>query len=451
MNDIPLTKEMLQDLPIIDIHIHLPGTISPLTAWELGIRNKLITIFNNKDGTKEWKDGPVSLSTEDSYDNYSDIFIKKLGGVIELDKYGTPIDLRYNINEHDFKSFDRVMATVQGHRHPPGGIQTDEDLEFILEKYLEECLKHNIFYTEILQNIRISYQVYPHLPDEEARENLYRLFAKMSKVFEEKGVHVRFLQCFNKTKAASLNGNAQERAMESALWLKEAERVTPGVFVGIESAGHEKDRTGWPMYLKNGYDQVKEMGLGCEAHAGEGIGVEHMMDAIRTLPITRLAHGFQVIEDTACIKEVREREVVLVMAPLVNLKLGACIHATKDNNNQITPLCKSKGGEKTYITDLYKHPFFSLLRDHKLKINLCSDNPYMINTHLKEMIAALAGLHNADNREFDKDFQPLLANELLECCIVGINASFCEDSIKQKYKDLCKEWAMKYNIATKNI
>ena len=105
-----------------------------------------------------------------------------------------------------------------------------------------------------------------------------------------------------------------ERTLEAAGWLEEAQKIVPNVFVGIESAGHEKDESGWPVHLKAGYERVHDLGLGCEAHGGEGIGVEHMLDVAKSLPITRLAHGFQVIEDIEVIEFIKQKAITLIIS-----------------------------------------------------------------------------------------------------------------------------------------
>ena len=45
-----LTQDMIDDLPICDIHVHLPGVISPNIAWDLGMKNKLVTIEKKSNG-----------------------------------------------------------------------------------------------------------------------------------------------------------------------------------------------------------------------------------------------------------------------------------------------------------------------------------------------------------------------------------------------------------------
>lgn len=437
-----LTLEMIDNIPLIDIHVHLAGTISPNTAWELGVRNKFITIYKDQHDQYQWQNGPNALPLDDPFEHYSDIFKKDSESDIALDYHGLPEALHYNIDQHSFKSFDRVMATVQGHRHPPGGIQTEEDVMLVLHKYLKDCIKQKVFYTEVQQNIKIAYQLYPEINNSDARKKFYQFLNNVINVFKENGVIIRFIHCFNKTQVAGLNNTSHERSVEASLWLKEAMELTPDVFVGVESAGHEKDESGWPIHLKAGYDKISELGLGCEAHGGEGIGVEHMMDVITTLPITRLAHGFQAIEDEKAINEIKKRNITLIMMPLINLKLGTCVHLDYDTL-QVKP--KSLGGQRHYITKLWEHPFFELLRKHKLKITLGSDNPYLGGEPIKETIKILAGLDK--NFIFPSNYMPLGAEELVQCCFNGINAAFCEDSIKAQYKELLLNWAMKYKIS----
>ncbi|WP_322498079.1 amidohydrolase family protein [Candidatus Cyrtobacter comes] len=426
----------IQELPLVDIHVHLPGTISPRTAWDLGVRNGFISI-DNEHGGVSWRNGPNSLQLNAPFEHYSNIFKQP----IILDN--GPVNLEYNIDYQSFKSFDHIMATVQGHRHPPGGIQNESDLEFVLKRYMHDCIEQKVFYTELQQNIRIAYTIYSGLDTQEARLKLYSFLKRQIIEFAKHDIILRFIHCFNKTQASLSDSTTYNRAVEASEWLKEAHDAQPGVFVGIESAGHEKDESGWPAHLKAGYEAVRDIGLGCEAHGGEATGVEHMMDVIRMLPITRLAHGFQVIEDEKSIFEVMDRDVTLVMAPLINMKLGACLHTIADKDGHLIPKSKSHGGVKSYIDELYQHPFFKLIREYKgIKIALSSDNPYMAGRLIKESIIALAGL--SSEYIFPDGTEPLRSDELVQCCLSGIDAAFCDDEIKQMYKSKLSDWIKKY-------
>ncbi len=435
-----LTKNMIDELPICDIHVHLPGVISPIIAWDLGIRNKFISIKKEQDGKYVYSNGSQSLSVLDPHEHYIDIFKE---GIV-LDENAKPQNLEYNIDADSFKDFDRIMATVQGHRHPPGGIQTKDDMIFLLDSYLNDCVRQKIFYTELQQNIKIAYLLFPDEDAKNARKKLYLLFKEVIEKFKQKGVHLRFLHCFNKTKMAGDDKTTHERTLEAAGWLEEAQKIVPNVFVGIESAGHEKDESGWPVHLKAGYERVHDLGLGCEAHGGEGIGVEHMLDVAKSLPITRLAHGFQVIEDIEVIEFIKQKAITLIMMPIVNLNLGLCLHVKQNNNNEYIPCAKSKGGKKIHIRNFWQHPFFELFRKYKMKITLSSDNPNIGGIPLKETIIVLAGLN--DKHNIPENFSPLRAEELAILCYNGVDAIFSDEGIKKEYKGLLFNWIKKYNL-----
>lgn len=432
LNQIPLTEELIKSLPKIDLHVHLPGTISPRTAWKLALRNRFITVENGK-----WYNGPSSLNINDPHEYYSDIF--QIPNPVIFDSKLVPQNLRYNIIPHNFKSFDAVMATVQGHRYPPGGIQNEDDLQLVIRGYLKDCLAQNVFYTEVQQNIRIAYHIYPEFSAEAARRKLYYFLEQEVKSFAAHGVHLRFLHCFNKTQAAGLSQSTDIRALEAAAWLQETKEVIPGVFVGLESAGHEKDKSGWPVHLKAGYEAAATMGFGCEAHGGEGVGVEHLMDVVNTLPITRVAHGFQIIECNQAIEDLKAKDVILLMSPIINISLGACIHHCLKNG---TPKANSYGGEKRYVENLDQHPLFILLRNYKLKIGLCSDNPEIAGIPIQTLFMMLAGIKRDDYNVPDswlKCSAPLKTGELVSCLVNGMNAAFCEEELKKKYLSKLEE------------
>ena len=426
LDNITLTAELIERLPKIDLHVHLPGTISPKTAWKLGLRNKFITVEDGK-----WYNGPKSLDIMDPHEHYSDIF-KDIENA-SMDEDSIPVNLTYDIAPKNFKSFDMVMATVQGHRYPPGGIKNEDDLQLVLRSYLNDCVKQNIFYTELQQNIRIAYHLYPELTHDKARQRLYYFLEQEVKAFALNGVHLRFLHCFNKTRAAGVDQSTDVRSLEAAAWLQESREAAPGLFVGLESAGHEKDESGWPIHLKAGYEAAESMGFGCEAHGGEGIGVEHLMDVVRILPVTRIAHGFQIIESLDAIEEIKKTSIALLMSPIINLSLGGCIHYCSKKN---LPKSHSYGGEKKYISNLTEHPLFTLLREHKMKVSICSDNPEIAGVPIEQLFKMLVGI-KIDNPNIPSNWieckNPLKLGELILCLLNGIDVAFCEGDIKQAY------------------
>ncbi|WP_348662606.1 adenosine deaminase [Chlamydia vaughanii] len=408
------SRNFIRDLPKADIHVHLPGTISPTTAWELGVRNGLI-----KWEKTQWEAKPLADKNPHRY--YSEIFQNFEG--IRYDQDPDASSLKYAIINRDFSGFDRIMATVQGHRYPPGGIQNESDLWLVLQKYLEQCKHDNIIYTEVQQNIRMAYALYPHLEQQEARLRLYDVLFRASEFFLSQGVVLKFLNCFNKTGASNLQKTTQQRSKDATLWLNEASRHFPNLFVGLQSAGSENCPEAAPENLISGYHLAYENGFGCEAHAGEGTGFLYLNRTLKNLPVQRIAHGFQAIEHLPTICEILEKDVTLVMAPIINLILGASVHQYSGESKI----------SKTMIDRVDDHPFFSLFRQHKIRIALSSDNPQMGGLSLANTMLLLAGFPIDENIFIPVEpanAAPITVRELIQLNTEAIVSAFIDIETK---------------------
>ena len=473
-----LTEAMIASFPAVDPHVHVPGTISPQTAWELGLRNGLIHMSHDEE--RRWRvvDGPNKLGSTDPMGVYSRMFCSRgsKGPLpLQFDRYGKPINLDYDYDcvkgkdgKHDtFKGFDAIQGTTQGHRHRPGGIQNEGDYLFVMQQYLKSCLEQHITYVEPSQNITISEVLYPELTPAEARAKFFKLTQKIHDEFAEAGVTLRFTHCANKTGAANVGKSLKVRAHEWANWLEEADQHVHGVFVGLTTAGHEKleIEAGGPRAMVEGYERVAAMGMGCEGHYGEGAGVEHMLKAMSVLPKgTRFAHGIQVIEAEDAIEKVRALDKPLVMAPCININLGGVIHykdgkphhklqRNAEGNLLIDDATgkpkRVEGIENHYIQSLADHPFWTLLRDYGLPIGLMSDDPQQGGIDYKDQIRVLAGLEVPDlgqSFEQGEGFVPLTAEELTLCNLNAVQAAFCEPEVKRKLVANIKEWMVANTI-----
>lgn len=437
----PLTEEMIDSFPAIDPHVHVPGTISPQTAWELGLRNGLIHTVQNSNPTSQnygkWevKDGPNRIGARDPVGKYSRLFIGHGNHPLEFDDHGKPINLDYNYScipdrPDIFSGFDAIQGTTQGHRHAPGGIQNENDYRFVMRQYLQSCLNQNIRYTEPSQNISISEIVlYPDLPPDEARKKFFHLAKEIIDDFAKAGVVLRFTHCANKTGVAGVGKPLSERTNDWADWLQDAKETVPGVFVGMTSAGHEKREieVGGPRAMVDGYQRVVDMGLGVEGHYGEGAGVEHAMKAWDLLPQeTRFAHMFQILESMDAIKKVRESGKPIIMSPAINIRLGGILHYTgseedrtqrkithkiqRDPNTgemlfdektivdpetheerKIRVPRRVEGIKNHDIENLEEHPIWELMRKHHVPIGLMSDDPQQGGIDYKDQVKLLAG------------------------------------------------------------
>jgi len=448
----PLSEAMIDSFPAVDPHIHVPGTISPQTAWDLGLRNALIHVARNGEGKWEVFDGPNPIGASDPVEKYSKLFISKGGHELTFDKHGRPLDLDYNYfcvpeQQDKFSGFDAIQGTTQGHRHRPGGIQTEDDYRFVMERFLESCLTQHIIYVEPSQNITIAQVIYPDLPATEARSKFFQLAKAIVADFECKGVTLRFTHCANKTGAANVPGSLKQRANDWVDWLAQAVAETPGIFVGMTTAGHEgmEIKSGGPDAMAEAYQRLKPLGLMGEGHYGEGAGVEHLDRALEVLHLTRLAHAVQMIESPGVIKKIRERDIPIIMMPYINLSLGTTVHYKDDTPHSkylqegtAMPDGKTRDPDvvKTYLKTYEEHPFFELLREHRLPIALASDDPQQGGIDYKEQVKLLAGL----TYTFKAGFQPLTAEELVICNLNAVHAAFCEAGVKDKLIAIIAQW-----------
>ena len=150
------------------------------------------------------------------------------------------------------------------------------------------------------------------------------------------------------------------------------------------------------------FDKVAEAGYPCTTHAGEHFGPETIIDAVKTLPISRIGHGVRVSEDFEAVEEIAKRGIVLEICPGSNVSLGV-------------------------YSDYSEHPF-PLLKRAGCKVTLNSDDPPYFDTNIgKEYGKAQKyfGLSNTD---------------LLEVTRTAIDAAFVEDEQKAKLHFRINAW-----------
>ena len=68
---------------------------------------------------------------------------------------------------------------------------------------------------------------------------------------------------------------------------------------------------------------AKAEGLGSVPHAGEVAGPESVRGALEALQADRIRHGFRAIEDPGLVAELAERQIVLDVSPVSNVRTGA--------------------------------------------------------------------------------------------------------------------------------
>lgn len=91
--------------------------------------------------------------------------------------------------------------------------------------------------------------------------------------------------------------------------------------VGLDLAGDEVHYSAQPFAEL--FNKAKEAGLGITVHAGEAAGAESVRTAIELLRADRIGHGVRANEDLAVMDLVRERGITLEMCPTSNIQTAA--------------------------------------------------------------------------------------------------------------------------------
>lgn len=125
---------------------------------------------------------------------------------------------------------------------------------------------------------------------------------------KELNISSKLIMCFLR----HLDEKAAFKTLEQALSYKHL--ITA---VGLDSS----EQGNPPVKFKTVFQKARKEGFLTVAHAGEEGPVEYVRQALNILKVSRLDHGNRAIENKSLLKELADRQIVLTMCPLSNLKL----------------------------------------------------------------------------------------------------------------------------------
>ena len=114
------------------------------------------------------------------------------------------------------------------------------------------------------------------------------------------------------------------------------------------------------------FELVKAEGLGSVPHAGEVAGPASIRGALDALEADRIRHGIRAVDDPALVEELREREIVLDVCPVSNVRTGA-------------------------VGSLDEHPLRRLV-EAGVRCSISTDDPAMFDTDLMREYEGAASL-----------------------------------------------------------
>jgi aminodeoxyfutalosine deaminase len=153
-----------------------------------------------------------------------------------------------------------------------------------------------------------------------------------------------------------------------------------------------------PEHYAGVFERVRAEGLGSVPHAGEVAGPPSIRGALDALGADRIRHGIRAIEDPELVEELREREVVLDVCPVSNVRTGA-------------------------VASMDDHPLPQLLQSG-LRCSLSTDDPAMFDTDLTREYEAAASL----------GAEPRAAYE------AGLTGALCDDDTLKRLRRIAENY-----------
>jgi aminodeoxyfutalosine deaminase len=175
-------------------------------------------------------------------------------------------------------------------------------------------------------------------------------------------------------------GFTMDEADETVRW---AARYRDRGVLGVGLGGLEAEYS--PEPYAPVFERARGEGLASVPHAGEVAGPASVRGALDGLRADRIRHGIRAVEDASLVDELRDRELVLDVCPLSNLKTGA-------------------------VESLEQHPLPRLVAAG-VHCSISTDDPAMFDTDLTRDYEAAARLGVPPRAAYEAGLRGALCDE----------------------------------------
>jgi aminodeoxyfutalosine deaminase len=165
--------------------------------------------------------------------------------------------------------------------------------------------------------------------------------------------------------------------------------------VGIGLGGLEAEYP--PESYASVFEVVRGEGFASVPHAGEVAGPESVRGALEALGANRVRHGIRSVEDESLLGELRDREIVLDVCPISNVRTGA-------------------------VASIDEHPLRQLVAAG-VRCSISTDDPAMFDTDLTRDYEAAASLGASPEAAFQ----------------VGLAGALCDDGTRERLRRIGEE------------
>lgn len=258
----------IEQMPKVELHVHLEGSIQPEVLLELASRNGVT-----------------------------------LPG-------GTTVDeLRKWYTFRDFPHFIEIYIAISK------CIKTSADIEYIAREFLKGQSAQNIMYSEVTFTPYTHYS-FSKIPFEEqiAALEMARDWAKRELKIDAGWVL-----------DISRNVRPVEHGLTVAEWvIASRDRCVVALGLGGPEVGHPAE------LFAEAFDLVRDAGMAAVPHAGETEGAASIWGSLTNLGAVRIGHGVRCLEDPELVKVLRDKQIPLEVCPSSNVCLGV-VKSLKDH------------------------------------------------------------------------------------------------------------------------
>jgi adenosine deaminase len=263
-------RDTLQNLPKVDLHRHLEGSLRLSTLAEIARKHGVDLPSYDIEALRPY----VQVTTDEQPDFH-----------IFLEKFSFLARFYPKLECIDRIAYEAVADAAQ------------DNIE-----YLE--LRFNPVTLALSQGFRFE-------------EVVERVISAVKKAEQDFDIMVRLLTTIRR----DYDQDTASRVVDMAIHYADQS------IVGLDLAGDEVHYSAQPFAEL--FNKAKEAGLGITVHAGEATGAESVRIAIELLGADRIGHGVRASEDLAVMDLVRERGITLEVCPTSNIQTAAVKAITK--------------------------------------------------------------------------------------------------------------------------
>ncbi|MDR3573116.1 MAG: adenosine deaminase [Anaerolineaceae bacterium] len=249
--------DFIEQMPKVELHVHLEGSIQPETLLELARRSQVQLPADSVAGLRSW----------------------------------------YKFT--DFAHFIDVYSLISS------CVRTPQDIELIARQFLAGQAAQHIRFSEVTYTAYSLYH-FNGIPFQDQLDAINRARAWASAEL-------------NTGMTLTIDIPRQIPAAEGPMIAEWAVSAMGNGVSAFGLGGPEIGNP--PEKFQDAFDLAFKAGLPCVPHAGETVGPHSIWGALQHLHACRIGHGVRCLEDARLVEELRRRQIPLEICPTSNIAL----------------------------------------------------------------------------------------------------------------------------------